>query len=126
MAESSKFDVLNANTPLPADVLENASGYLSSVILAQLQAASPEGQLSIRDSIKATGIAAQRYKSALLAHLTDSLFAAGNYSHVEVLLQNDPGRESREAIVGLKIQLQDYTSAQALLNAYPTSRHCRC
>jgi len=120
MSGGNKATVLWANVPLSATVLTQALSAISATLYGQLVTASPDNILSKRDSLAADGSIAERYKASILGFLTDSLYRAGNYSQVEYLLQQDPARGSREALIGLKIQRQEYQSAQTLLNAYPT------
>jgi len=121
MNSTNKGTVLNANTPLPMYLLPSWSSYILTTLYNQLVNASNTTTLSARASLESEKVEKERNKAALLGFLTDSLYKAGNYTLVETLLQNDPERQSREALVGLKIQRQNYSAAQTLLNAYPTT-----
>ena len=121
MSSTNKGTVLNANTPLPMYLLPTWASYLPTTLYNQLINASNTTTLSTRNLLESGKAEDERNKAALLGFLTDSLYSSGNYAQVEALLQNDPERQSREALVGLKIQRQNYSAAQALLNAYPTT-----
>jgi len=118
MTSVNKRSVLAANLPLSPYVSNLASQSLAEgdySYLLGLQA--PD--YSLRDQ----AIQDRKWyigkKMALLRHLTDSLYSAGNISAASQLLANDPERFSRETLVGLKIQAQDYTGAALLLVNYP-------
>lgn len=121
MTVTNKGTVLNANAPIAMDLLPTWVSYLPSTLYNQLLSTSNTTTLSSRTLLQSEKAVDERNKSALLGFLTDSLYKASNYAQVEALLLNDSERQSREALVGLKIQRQQYSAAQALLNSYPNS-----
>jgi Secretion system C-terminal sorting domain len=60
-------------------------------------------------------------KMSLLHHLTDSLYRVGNISVAIQFWSSDPDRVSRESLLGLYLQTQNFTAAAQMLNTYPTA-----
>jgi hypothetical protein len=76
---------------------------------------------SARDSVIALRGDYRNQKNRLLWHLADSLMSVSSISTLDSLLAADTDRYSREARVGLALQTENFTRAQQLLGAYPTS-----
>jgi len=119
MSGADKVTVLAATPPLSPYIKNLAEQHLSTAQYDSLVAQEQPEMSSLRDAAIGERTYWNNKKMALLRHLTDSLFEAGNISGADALLAADPERFSREARVGLKFQTADYSGAAQLLSAYP-------
>lgn len=119
MSGTDKVTVLAANLPLSPYIKNLAEQHLSTAQYDSLVAQEQPEMTSLRDAVIGERKYWNNQKMALLRHLTDSLFEAGNVAGADALLAADPERFSREARVGLRFQTADYTGAAQLIASYP-------
>jgi len=119
MSVNKKELLLQQNSPLAEPVITYLPGKISANKLAELNTAAQSGVISAKDALQADIDAL----TTLREYITDALIreyrAAGQWSQVEILLNEDLNPYNRRRLFGAKVKQKQYTAAAAVLQAMP-------